>query len=48
MFPNGRIKEYNEQITNSWDFHIKYIEENPQETIKNRYKEVMKKLSFNS
>lgn len=48
MFPNGRIKDYNEQITNSWDLKIKYIEEKSEDSLKSQYKDVMKKLCFNS
>ena len=48
MFPNGRIKEFNGHITNSWDFKIKYVEESTEKVVDSQFKNVLKKLVFAS
>lgn len=46
MYPNGRIKEYNDSLSFQFDFKIKYVENKREEVLGASFKETLKQMCF--
>lgn len=42
MYPNGRIKEYNDTLSFQYDFKIKYVENKREEALQCSFRETLK------